>query len=94
MNIRRSSAQRKAVSVFPLPVGAVISVQSPRAMAGQPSCWARVGEVKEDANHSLTAGWNGSSVVSAFGVRAIVSVVTLLDNPCDGCKNSDLSPNV
>jgi hypothetical protein len=44
------------VSVFPLPVGAVMSVQSPRAMAGQPSCWARVGDPNDAANHSRTAG--------------------------------------
>ena len=36
-NIRRSRHHRNAVSVLPLPVGARISVESPRAIAGQPS---------------------------------------------------------
>jgi hypothetical protein len=33
----RLIAQRNAVSVLPLPVGARISVDSPRAIAGHPS---------------------------------------------------------
>jgi hypothetical protein len=44
------------VSVLPLPVGAKISVDSPRAMAGQPSACARVGAGKDRRNHSATAG--------------------------------------
>jgi hypothetical protein len=93
VNIRRSSAHRNAVRVLPLPVGAVMSVHSPRAMAGHPSCWAFVGDAKDDANHSRTAGWNGCSAGSIFASRAIVRFVTSLDNPWDHCKNSGLSPN-
>jgi hypothetical protein len=37
-NISRLRHHRNAVSVLPLPVGARISVDSPRAIAGQPSC--------------------------------------------------------
>ena len=40
-NISRSMAQRNAASVLPLPVGERISVESPRAMAGQPSACGR-----------------------------------------------------
>ncbi len=38
--------QRKAVSVLPLPVGARIRVDSPPAIAGQPSCCGGVGAGK------------------------------------------------
>ena len=58
--------QRNAASVLPLPVGARISVDSPRAIAGQPSRCAGVGAAKESANHSLTAGRNGGSVGRAL----------------------------
>ncbi len=43
---RRSIPQRNAVSVLPDPVGAQISVLSPVAIAGQPSCWAGVGRLE------------------------------------------------
>ena len=43
VNISLSRHHRNAVSVLPLPVGAKMSVQSPPAIAGQPSCCARVG---------------------------------------------------
>ena len=39
-------AQRNAVSVLPLPVGARMSVDSPRAIAGQPSLCGGVGAVE------------------------------------------------
>ena len=48
-------AQRKAVSVLPLPVGARISVDSPRAIAGQPCACGGVGASKEARNQSATA---------------------------------------
>ncbi len=35
---------RKAESVLPEPVGAEMSVGSPRRMAGQPAIWGSVGE--------------------------------------------------
>ena len=53
-------AHRKAASVFPDPVGARISVLSPRAIGGQPSCCARVGSAKARVNQSRTRGWNGA----------------------------------
>src|SRR5881227_3455980 len=56
-NIRRSSAQRNAVSVLPLPVGAKMSVHSPRAMGGHPISCALVGAGYAALNHSITAGW-------------------------------------
>jgi hypothetical protein len=55
-NIRRFRHQRNAASVFPLPVGARMSVDSPRAIAGHPSCWGLVGPGKDEPNHSRTAG--------------------------------------
>ena len=45
-NMSRSRHQRKAVRVLPVPVGARMSVFSPRAMAGQPSRCAAVGRSK------------------------------------------------
>lgn len=59
-NIRRSMHHRKAASVLPVPVGARISVESPRAMAGQPSSCGRVGAEKTAVNQSRTAGWKSS----------------------------------
>jgi len=51
-------AQRNAARVLPVPVGARIRVDSPRAMAGQPRICGRVGEGKTAVNQSRTAGWN------------------------------------
>ena len=47
-----SIAVRKAASVLPEPVGAAISVSSPRRMARQPSSWAAVGSPKR-LSHQL-----------------------------------------
>jgi hypothetical protein len=55
-NITRSSDQRNAARVFPLPVGARISVDSPRAIAGQPCACGRVGASNDEENQSRTAG--------------------------------------
>ena len=46
---------RKAVSVLPLPVGARISVESPRAIAGQPWSAVASGRRNEARNQSATA---------------------------------------
>ena len=46
-NISRSRHHRNAVSVLPVPVGARISAESPRAMAGQPSACGRVGAAND-----------------------------------------------
>src|SRR6185295_15868935 len=50
--------QRKAASVFPVPVGARMRVDSPRAMDGQPIICGVVGAGNTASNHSRTAGWN------------------------------------
>src|SRR5262245_34475922 len=60
-NISRFRHARNAVNVLPLPVGARMSVDSPRAMAGQPSSCGRVGDGNDATNHSRTDGWNRSS---------------------------------
>ena len=52
----RLIAHRNAVSVLPLPVGARISVDSPRAMGGQPSFCGGVGASKDALNQSATVG--------------------------------------
>ncbi len=56
-------AQKNAASVFPEPVGAKRSVDSPLAMAGQASSWARVGASKQPENHRWEAGAKGLSGV-------------------------------
>ena len=56
-NMSRLRHQRNAASVLPLPVGARISVDSPRAIAGQPRFCGAVGSAKTAPNHSATAGW-------------------------------------
>ena len=66
---------RKAARVLPLPVGAWMSVCSPRAIAAQPSAWACVGASKLASNHSRTAGEKGASgsatTVVAMGLVSI-----------------------
>lgn len=57
----RLIAHRKAVSVFPLPVGARISVDSRRAIDGHPSVCGGVGASKEARNQSAAAGWKSSN---------------------------------
>ena len=58
----RSIAKRNAASVLPEPVGARISVWSPRAIDTQPSRWAGVGSSNVASNHARTAGEKTSSV--------------------------------
>ena len=48
-NMIRLMHQRKAVSVLPLPVGARMSVDSPRAIAGQPRVCGGVGASNDAA---------------------------------------------
>ena len=55
-NIRRSRHDRNAVSVLPVPVGARISVDSPRAIAGQPCRCGRVGASNAPLNQAATGG--------------------------------------
>src|SRR6187431_2509988 len=56
VSIRRSIAHRNAERVLPDPVGAAISVLSPRAIGGQPSTCGGVGSPKARSNHSRTGG--------------------------------------
>jgi hypothetical protein len=56
-NIRRLSDHKNAVSVLPLPVGARISVDSPREIAGHPRFCGAVGSANTALNHSVTAAW-------------------------------------
>ena len=70
---RRSSAQRNAARVLPLPVGAWMSVCLPAAMAAQPPCCASVGRSNVLWNHSRTGALkrsSGSSVEGGRGGRA------------------------
>src|SRR6185503_17053911 len=55
-NISWFRHQRNAVSVLPDPVGARISVDSPRAIAGQPSICGAVGSSKTALNHFAVTG--------------------------------------
>src|ERR1017187_4774878 len=55
--MRRLMHHRKAARVLPVPVGARMRVDSPRAIAGQPSCWGRVGAGKTASNQARTGGW-------------------------------------
>src|SRR6186997_847664 len=71
-NITRLMAHRNAVRVLPLPVGARMRVDSPRAMAGQPSVCGGVGASKEARNHSATAGWKSSNTPARFATFTIV----------------------
>ena len=63
-NIRRSRHQRKAVRVLPVPVGARMRVESPRAMAGQPSRCGAVISAKVERNHAAVMGWKRLSASS------------------------------
>src|SRR3954454_6302783 len=59
--LSRSSPQRNAASVLPLPVGAEMSTCSPPAMAGHASAWAGVGPSKARSNQSRTVGVKAES---------------------------------
>ena len=53
-------ATRKAASVFPDPVGARRSVDSPRAMTGHPKLCAGVGSPNTHRNHCATGAKKGA----------------------------------
>src|SRR5687768_11841147 len=55
-----SSSYRKAARVFPVPVGARMSVSEPAAMAGQPARWGAEGSPRVSANQVRTSGWKGA----------------------------------
>ena len=67
MNTRLLRHQRKAVRVLPVPVGARMRVESPRAMAGQPSRCGAVVWPKVERNHSAVMGWKRLSASSCAG---------------------------
>ena len=58
LNIRRFRHDRNAASVLPDPVGARMSVDSPRTIAGHPARCASVAPAKTDWNHRRTGGSN------------------------------------
>src|SRR5690349_7137622 len=53
--------QRNAVNVLPVPLGARISVDSSRALAGQPLVCGAAGAGETASNQSRTGGWNNCS---------------------------------
>jgi len=63
-NMMRWMHHKNAARVLPLPVGARIKVDSPRAIAGQPAICGRVGAGKTAANQSRTAGWKMSRALT------------------------------
>ncbi len=60
--IRPFNAQRKAVRVLPLPVGAVISTFFPAAITGQAFSCTSVGDPKRWTNHRCTSSWKGDNI--------------------------------
>src|SRR3569832_2359437 len=56
---------RKAASVLPEPVGAVISTSSPAAIRGQACCCAGVGAPKRLATQAATRVWNVELMTAA-----------------------------
>src|ERR1035437_1022659 len=58
-----SRQERKAASVLPVPVGARIRVDSPRAIAGQPWRCGAVGPGNDARNQAAVRGWKAASAV-------------------------------
>src|SRR3984957_20397982 len=79
-NMSRLMHQRKAARVLPVPVGARIKVDSPRAMGGQPCSCGLVGAAKTASNHSQTGCANraASSFAEAFDERLSGSDIPVL----------------
>src|SRR6202051_1515664 len=73
LNMSRLMHQRKAAKVFPVPVGARIKVDSPRAIAGQPCSCGLVGAAKTASNHSRTGGRNRAASSAAGPCDEILS---------------------
>ena len=66
---------RKAAKVFPLPVGAEMSVASPARMQGQPCSCGSVGEPNLLRNHSAVTGCAQASEVGISRVSATAGMV-------------------
>jgi hypothetical protein len=63
-----SIAERYAASVFPVPVGAEISVWLPPRMCGQPSRCGSVGSPKRSENQRWIVGWKPvRGMMSVYG---------------------------
>ncbi len=80
----------KAASVFPDPVGATMSVCSPREMWGQPSTCGGVGRSKARANQSATTGWKGARASGAGAVLTVRTVSRAAEG--DGPARVDFTP--
>src|ERR1035437_6672810 len=59
-----SRQDRNAARVFPVPVGASIRVDSPRAIAGQPSRCGAVGPGNDARNQAAVMGWKSARAVA------------------------------
>ena len=64
-SIRALSSHRNAARVFPVPVGARISVCAPDAIAGHPRTCGALGWPSVSVNHWRTSGWNAPRGTSA-----------------------------
>ena len=67
---RRSKEYRNAASVLPLPVGALMSVCSPVAIAGHACSCTAVGSANARANHSCVWGLKAESGTGPSGYDA------------------------
>src|SRR5579875_3351451 len=83
--MRRSRHQRNAVRVLPVPVGARIRVESPRAIAGQPSRCGAVTSSKTARNHWAVMGWKSASGSAVAGCGIAVAVVAGAADLLPGC---------
>lgn len=77
-SINRSRHQRKAVRVLPVPVGARMSVLSPRAMTGQPARCGEVGSSKTSRNQAAVTGWKAAKGSEAGSGTAAEGATALL----------------
>src|ERR1017187_1388101 len=59
-----SRQERNAASVLPVPVGARIRVDSPRAIAGQPWRCGAVGPGNDARNQAAVMGWKSARAVA------------------------------
>lgn len=67
-------AHRNAVSVLPLPVGALTRTCSPLAMAGQARSCASVGAANRPSNHLRTSGWKSCKARSDMRLAYAIAV--------------------
>src|ERR1700712_4274722 len=86
---------RKAVRVLPEPVGAEMSVGSPRRMLGQPSICGSVGVPNFAVNHSCTKGWAHASAgwISRAGADDDIGHSTAVFALCSPAARLRRKPN-